>query len=312
MNPESIRRVLEEIGVEIHSETDTHFLIMCPFHNNRHSPAATASKENGFLYCWGAGCGKRSSLLELVEEIKCWTAPRALRFVEKHIEHVPFEQVIEEIQATKEDMPEFDTELMAKWRENFENSKAAQDYIESRGISLITAKHFGIGYETYRKMVVTPMRDKDERLVGVIGRCITHKQFKNSKNLPSRKTLFNYNNARKTGAETVVIVESNFDALRAHQAGYPNVVATLGGTFSEYHLTQVNKAFNRVILGVDVDEEGEKFAGRIAKKCRSAGLQVLRIQFSQKDRLPHGAKDFGDCTDQEIARAIRLAEIYSD
>ncbi|AOZ63688.1 DNA primase [Rhodococcus phage Weasels2] len=310
---EDLYTILEEIGIETASETDTHILVYCPFHNNRHSPAATVSKQNGFVYCWGAGCNTRMNLQEIVQEIKEWDRGRAMRFIEKHATSDPVEQLIKELEANHEEMPEFDYKLMERFQDEFQHSSKAKNYILGRGMNEFSMKTFNFGYDPGRGMVLTPMHDKDARLIGVIGRTIAgEKRFKNSKDLPSRKTLFNYHRARKTGSDTLIIVESNFDCIRAHQSGYPNTVATLSGAFSDYHLTQVSRSFSKVILAVDIDGPGEAFAGRISKKCRSAGMQVNRIQYTLSERLPHDAKDLSDCTDDEIAQAIKRSEIYVD
>lgn len=300
---------MTQLGIEIAGETDSHYLTYCIFHENHHSPAATVAKTNGFFYCWGAGCGQRASLLEVVQEIKqCGTMP-ALRFIKKHQKAKTYDQVMEEIFAQKDELPEFSKDTLSKFQEYYGKSKKAQAYIASRGITTYAAEFFGLGYDPHKKMVVTPMFDKDGNPVGVIGRSIVEKRFKNSKDLPSSKTLFNYDKAKKKPTDTVVICESNFDAIRGWQAGYATV-ATLGGSFNDYHLTQINRSFSKVVIGVDTDEQGEKFASKIAKKCRNAGLQVYRIQYAIEERLPHDAKDFGDCTDEEIAQAIRLAEVF--
>jgi DNA primase len=298
------------LGIEVAGETDSHYLIYCIFHDNHHSPAATIAKSNGFLYCWGAGCGRREPLLEVVKEIKrCDTFP-AKRFIKKFEKEKSYKELREEIIANKDEMPSFSKDLLAKFQGWYKQSTKAQKYIASRGITEYSAEFFGLGYDPKKKMVLTPMFDKDGNPVGVVGRSIVQKQFKNSKELPTSKTLFNYDKAKKKPTDTVVICESNFDAIRAWQAGYASV-ATLGGTFSDYHLTQLNRSFSRIVIGVDVDEAGEKFASKIAKKCRyQSGLEIYRIQYAVDERLPHEAKDFGDCTDDEIAQAIRFAEVY--
>ncbi len=310
ISEDQLEVILDELGVVVASQTDTHFLVYCAFHNNKHSTSATVAKENGYFYCWGAGCGKRCSLIDLIKERKHWDTLRAMRFIERHSSDVSIDKVIEDIFATKDEMPEFNVQLMSRFRSAFEESKKAQSYIASRGINEFSTNTFGLGFDAKRQMVITPMHDKDARLIGVIGRSIVEKRFQNSQNLPSRKTLFNYHRARAAGADSLVIVESNFDCIRAHQSGYPNTVATLSGSFSQYHLTQINRSFSKVILAVDVDEPGEAFASRIAKRCRDAGIQVYRMQYSQAERLPHGAKDLSDCSDEEIAQAIRFAELY--
>ena len=311
MSAEQVESILLELGIDPAGEHDSHFLVFCPEHSNYHTPAATVSKTTGLLFCWSGWCGAKIKMVDLVKQIKGWDTMRSLRFIEKHATaQKPIDQRMEEIYASDEELPSFPEDMMKQMQEWFVDSDDVQEYIASRSISPRTAEFFGLGYDKTRRMVITPMRSTTGQLVGVIGRTIEGKAFKNSLNLPSRKTLFNIQNAKRAGSETVVIVESNFDALRVHQSGYPSVVATLGGTFSQYHLSQINKHFNRVILGVDADDAGKAFASKIAHTVRSSGISVLQARFSETELFPHEAKDFGDCTDKEIAWMIRNAGLF--
>lgn len=85
--------------------------------------------------------------------------------------------------------------------------------------------HFDLGYSKNMDMVTVPVHSPDGTPIGLVGRSIKGKSFKNSTNLPKSKTLFNIHRAKKIG-DHVIVVESSFDAIRVHQAGFPNVVAT--------------------------------------------------------------------------------------
>lgn len=303
--------MLEEIGIHVEFQDDTHIMIFCPFHNNRHSAACSVAKDTGYYYCHGAGCDARGKFIDLLKHVKNWDTMRCMRFIEKHSgEGKPLAQVIEEIYATREDMPEFPAEILAGMQEEYSHNLAAQKYIASRGIKPKTAEYFGLGYDSGKGLVVVPMYDTNNRPIGVIGRSIAGpKRFKNSKKLPSKKSLYNIQNAKRAGSDTLVLVESSFDAIRVHQSGYPNVCATLGSTYSDYHLTQVNRHFNRLILMTDADEPGLAFADKIAKKTREAGTSVYRGRYSECELFPNGAKDCCDMTDEDIAWCIRNAGI---
>lgn len=308
----NVEAILEDLGVEIDSENEKYYLVYCPYHNNHSSTAATIAKYNGFLYCWGAGCGVKMSLEELVKDLKDFSTMQAKRYIAKNTgTRKPIDEVLKDIFAKADELPTFPEATLEKMQEAYRNSSKAKAYIEFRKIKQATAEHFGIGYDPRRQMIVTPMRSSEGILVGVIGRTIEGKSFKNSKDLPSRKSLFGINIAKRMNSDMVVICESNFDAIRAWQSGYP-AVATLGGTFSEFHRSQLNKYFNRIVLGIDGDEQGQKFASKIAQDCRKTGLSVLQARHSEAELFPHDAKDFGDCTDEEIAWMIRNADIYED
>jgi len=301
---------LDDLGIEVASESDTHFLVHCIYHSNFYSPAATVAKSNGFFFCYNGACEKRFSLLETIQDVKSMNIFQAKRYLNKYKgERLDIEQVLEEIMADEE-LPSFSEDLLYRFQKELSESAEANDYLASRHLLPETIKAFGIGYDKAKNMVVTPMRSNDGKLVGIIGRSIKEKRFKNSHDLPSSKSLFNISQAKRQNSDSVIIVESNFDALRVHQAGFPNVVATLGGSFSEQHKAQLSKYFNTVILGVDNDDAGHKLARKIARECGKVGLSVTQARWSEEDLFPHEAKDMGDLTDSEIAEMVRNPSLF--
>lgn len=310
MTEEQVQSVLENIGLEIQSETETNLMVFCPYHSNTHSAALSVSKESGVFYCFGAGCGESGNLVKLImDTIKC-NFFAALRLIEKYKgERITLEQRIEKINKESV-LDEFPRKTIYALRQSYIDHPKAQKYMLTRKITPATAEHFHLGYDKYDDKICVPVFGPEGQPVGYVGRCIEEKKFKNSWNLPTSKTLFNYNNARKTSHDEVIIVESSFDAMRVWQATGRPVVATLGGTFSDKHLQQLYRSFNCVTLGVDNDQPGRKFASRIAKKCRDVGLKVKQAEYSESELYPHGAKDFGDCSDNEIKHMINNSKIF--
>jgi DNA primase len=49
----------------------------------------------------------------------------------------------------------------------------------------------------------------------------------------------------------VIVCESSFDAIRIHQSGFPNVVATLGGNISMENIQNLNKYASSIIIMTD-------------------------------------------------------------
>ena len=140
--------------------------------------------------------------------------------------------------------------------------------------------------------------------IGIVGRSIEGKTFKNSTDLPKSKTLFNIHRAKKIGGN-VIVVESNFDAIRIHQAGFPNVVATLGGFLSKEQHSLLNKYFNKIIIMTDADAAGRELGSAIADKLRNK--DILWSSYEYGKIYPHDAKDAGDMTDEEIKACINNA-----
>lgn len=198
------------------------------------------------------------------------------------------------------------------------------DYLHGRGFEDETLKHFGVGYSAKQDMTTVPMHDPSGMLVGFVGRSVEGKAFKNTNNLPKSKTAYNFHRAKRAG-ETVIVVESSFDAMRIHQAGYPNVIALLGGHVTAYHLEQINRTFSRVVIMTDFDKKiyrpnCRKCAG--LRECAghrpgrelgwniANGLPNKTIKWAAWDDTcvyPHGAKDAGDLTDDEIRHVLANA-----
>ena len=140
--------------------------------------------------------------------------------------------------------------------------------------------------------------------IGVVGRSIEGKSFKNSTNLPKSKTLFNIHRAKKIG-DHVIIVESSFDAIRVHQAGFPNVVATLGGFLSTEQHNLLNRHFNKITIMTDADGPGRDLGSSIASKLNNKN--ILWASHSYGRIYPEGAKDAGDMSDEDIKSCISNA-----
>lgn len=169
---------------------------------------------------------------------------------------------------------------------------------------MITQTEFQMGYSEKQNMIVVPLRMPDGQCVGIIGRSIEGKEFKNSKNLPRNKTLFNLHNAKKHGGR-IIVCESSFDAMRIHQAGFPNVVATLGGNISKENIQNLNKYSTSIIIMTDADDAGRKLGQDIAD--RLPNKEILWGSYQYGMIYPHNAKDAGDMTDEEIRQCINNA-----
>jgi DNA primase len=64
---EQIEAVLNDLGLEIDSETGRDFICFCPFHNNTETPSFSVSKATGVFLCFNAMCSERGNLIELVK-----------------------------------------------------------------------------------------------------------------------------------------------------------------------------------------------------------------------------------------------------
>lgn len=325
------------------SDTNTHFLCYCPFHSNTDTPAFAVDKSSGQWHCFNQSCmASGNDLSELLRLRKGLNPFQALRVINKYQQEqrVPLADRLKEAMTSPEVFPSLSEAKIlelhgALW------ASPGLDYMLGRGFEKETLEYFQVGYSPGREypppyksrpeMVVVPMHDAKGNGIGVVGRSIVDKVFKNSKNLPKSLTCWNIHRAKAEG-EVVIVCESTFDAMRIWQAGYKNVVALLGGQASPEILQQLNRYFSKVIIMTDFDKKQYKSNCRACKdivfppfeavKCighrpgRDLGRQIVRgmpnkkILWASYDDtcvFPHNAKDAGDMTDAEIRQCLRNA-----
>ena len=305
-SPSHIKSVLKAAGLEVVGETNNDFLCYCPFHSNRHTSSFSVSREKGAFICFNPACAESGTLQELVKRTMHKNDFEALRFISAmETESLNnFDELLSETMEDKPDFEEFPKETLAKLNDDLVTEWRAQKYFESRNIFMDSGKYFNLGYSKNMDMVTVPVHSPDGIPIGIVGRSIEGKSFKNSTSLPKSKTLFNVHRAKKIG-DHVIVVESSFDAIRVHQAGFPNVVATLGGFLSTDQKHILNRYFNKITIMTDADLAGRELGLSIANKLRMK--DILWASYTYGKIYPHDAKDAGDMTDEEIKTCIKNA-----
>ncbi len=305
-SPSQIKSVIKALGLNILSESNDNVSLYCPFHNNTNTYSFSINIVNGAWLCFNPSCGESGSLIDLVKKILNKNDFQSLRFIMSHANQDQ-DSFDEELRAMLEDKPdfvEFSQQTLDKLYSELGANKDAREYFLSRKISEESMHYFKLGYSSNLGMVIVPVHSPDGIPVGLVGRSISDKRFKNSTNLPKNKTMFNIHRAKKIGSN-VIIVESAFDAIRIHQAGFPNVVATLGGHISKENISSLNRYFNRIIIMTDADEAGRKLGSNISDRLRNKELLWASHEYGKI--YPHGAKDAGDMSDDEIKQCINNA-----
>jgi DNA primase len=138
-------------------------------------------------------------------------------------------------------------------------------------VGLTTARPNGRGaYDRFRSRVIFPIRDASGGAVGLGGRILAAPEdgrdhgpkYLNSPATPlfdKSRTLYLIDRAkapiRKSGQ--VVLVEGYTDALMAHQAGFDNVVASLGTALTPGQVAILTRYAKRIALAYDVDPAGQ-------------------------------------------------------
>ena len=170
-------------------------------------------------------------------------------------------------------------------------------------VGLASPRQGGRGgvYDKFRSRVIFPIRDQNGHAVGLGGRLLEGDgpKYLNSPATPlfdKSRTLYLIDKAkgpiRKAGQ--AVIVEGYTDALMAHQAGFENVVASLGTALTPGQVALLTRYTNRIALAYDVDPAGEKagtlgvtsLAGLIAQlQADTSGVKLEDVRVA---RLPDG------------------------
>lgn len=303
-SPSHMRAIVKQLGLQIVSETSHDFLCLCPFHGNRHTPSFSVSHQKGLYLCFNPSCGASGTIVELVKNISKRNEYEALRFImsAQQIAAAHFEDELAEILDSKPEFDEFSQDTLDRLYDGMTDE--GRSYLNGRGINDESINHFRLGYSQAQRMVIVPVHSPDGIPVGLVGRSIEGKSFKNSTGLPRNKTMFNIHRARRQSS-TVVIVESSFDAIRVHQSGYPNVIASLGGSMSKINIENINRNFTKVIIMTDADSAGRELGKTLANSLKNK--EILWAHYSNDILYPHDAKDAGDMTEEEIRTCIENA-----
>lgn len=116
------------------------------------------------------------------------------------------------------------------------------------------------------------------------------------------KTLFNVNNLKKVknekGLTDVIIVEGHLDVVTVSQAGFPNVVASMGTSLTKDQARMLKRYTDKAYISYDGDFAGQKATVRGLEILRDEGLEVKIVS------LPDG-KDPDDVIKTEGAEAYR-------
>ena len=202
-------------------------------------------------------------------------------------------------------------------------------------VGLTSPRQSGRGaYDKFRERMIFPIRDQNGGPVGLGGRILVADGDEGKDHGPKylnspatalfdkSRTLYLIDRAkgamRKNGQ--AVIVEGYTDALMAHQAGFNNVVASLGTALTPGQVALLTRYAKRIALAYDVDPAGEKagtfgvqalegLIGQLAADDSGVELDEVRVV-----RLPDG-KDPDEVVRAEPDRwreEVRTAEPIVD
>ena len=196
--PNHIKSIVKSLGLDISAEPGNEVMFYCPFHSNRHTASCCINKSTGVWLCFNPACGESGTLVDLVKRVLQKNDFQAMRFISTQETEAlnNFDELLQEAMNDKPAFEEFDQKTLDKLHNGLLASEKAKDYFKSRGIMPEAALHFNLGYSANMNMVTVPVHSPDGTPIGIVGRSIEGKAFKNSTNLPKSKTLYNIHRAK--------------------------------------------------------------------------------------------------------------------
>lgn len=191
-----------------------------------------------------------------------------------------------------DDLKEFDMQTVLRLNEKALHSQRAAEYLKGRNIKKDSVEKYLIGYSDKQDMITIPVFSPDGLCLGMVGRSVEGKQFKNTPGLPRNKTLFNLH--RNKAASKIFLVESSFDAIRLEQVG-ARALASLGSSVSSYQRDLLKKYFNSIIVVSDNDDAGKVMKEKLKA---SMGSKIIAAQ------LPDNVKDVSDLDDDSLTHFV--------
>jgi DNA primase len=325
--PSQVKGILDRIGVRVSGQTGNDFTCFCPFHGNRHSPAFNVSKNSGTYICFSPECGVSGTLLDLVKKVGKKSEFEALRIVYAAavVEDTDFDDALSSLlDGAVDQLSEFPQDTLDRFTDQFWKSEAAHSYMAGRGFGDEVLRSFSVGYSEKQGLVTVPVYSINGMPIGVVGRAIEGKRFKNSPGLQKTKTIFNSHRA-KTHGGVIILSEASFDVMSIEQAGYPMAGALLGGSLSKEQTYILDRWFTKIVIFTDFDRKQDHVKQNCTKcigPCkghnpgRDLGKQIVRTlphkeilwAHSGTEYVYHGnVKDATDLSPKQIKECIENA-----
>lgn len=170
-------------------------------------------------------------------------------------------------------------------------------YLKQKGYSeeeLVTANLCGRGkngglYDLFRDRVMFPIIDLRGNVIAFGGRVIDSEgpKYINSSDTPvfkKSRNLFSINFAKKADKKQLILAEGYMDVISINQAGFENVVATLGTALTQEQARLMSQYADEVIIAYDSDGAGQAATRKAINLLSEVGVNTRIIKMD-------GAKD---------------------
>lgn len=144
-------------------------------------------------------------------------------------------------------------------------------------------------YDNFRGRVMFPIIDLRGNVIAFGGRKIEGDgpKYINSSDTPvfkKSRNLFSLNFAKNAASKKLILAEGYMDVISINQAGFENVVATLGTALTAEQSRIMSQYANEIIIAYDSDAAGQEATQKAINLLSAAGVSTKIIKMT-------GAKD---------------------
>lgn len=164
------------------------------------------------------------------------------------------------------------------------------NHLKSKGFSIedmvaanvVGKSQRGTYYDRFRKRYMFPIINIRGNVIAFSGRALPEDEKKGGKYVNTSDTpvfkkslnLFGINFAKNHCEDRIILVEGNMDVISLHQAGFQNVVAPLGTSFTSEQANLLARYTKEIVLMLDADTAGQKALMRASGILENTGLKV--------------------------------------
>lgn len=144
-------------------------------------------------------------------------------------------------------------------------------------------------YDAFRGRVMFPIVDTRGAVIGFGGRVLDDSQPKylNTAKTPvfdKGRNLFSLNFAKDSSSTHMILAEGYMDVIAINQAGFPNVVATLGTAITPEQARKLTQYAKEMIIAYDSDGPGQQATQKAINRFSEVGMPSRILHMT-------GAKD---------------------
>jgi len=209
-------------------------------------------------------------------------------------------------------------DALEKWAQQ---KKIPLELMEQAGLMIKSDRRSGY-YDRFRNRLMFPIRDEAGRVIGFSGRAIVKDEksgkYVNSPETPlfhKSRVLFAIDKARRAMADsrTAIVCEGQIDAIRCHEAGLTNVVASQGTALTADHARMIRRYADEVILVLDADAAGQNAALKSSAAFIAEELSVRVASLPAGEDPDSLVRDHGaDALRSRVASAVSALDFLID